>query len=82
MSASAELIKRAAVPVTVWLVGRLVERPRVRRTLRRVDRHLAGAAIRSRKMTPRRVWRVMFGVGVMMVGAMIIVRSRPETAGT
>lgn len=79
-SASAELIKRAAGPVSVWLVGRVLEVPKVKRTLRRVDATMLRTAVRKRHVVPRRMWRVLFGVGFLVTGAVLIARSRRVAA--
>lgn len=76
-SASAELIKRATGPVSVWLVGRLLDAPKVKRTLRKVDASVLRTAVHNRHVVPRRMWRVLFGVGFVVAGTLLILRSRP-----
>ena len=74
-TASAELIKRTIPPLTLWAVGRFVEMPRVKRTLRRVDATVLGAAVRRRSIT-RRVLRVAAGIAFVAFGATLILRMR------
>jgi hypothetical protein len=75
-SASAELIRRAAGPVSVWLVGRMLDVPRVKKALRRVDATMLRTAVKKRHVVPRRLWRVAFGLGLVVAGAVMIARGR------
>jgi hypothetical protein len=73
-SASGELIKRAVPPLTLWMVARLIEVPKVRRTLRRVDAKVLRAALK-RRWVRRRLLRVVAGVGFFVAGGLILARS-------
>lgn len=75
-TASAELIKRTIPPLTVWAVGRFVEMPRVKRTLRRVDATVLGAAVRHRRVVTRRILRIAAGLAFVAFGASLILRMR------
>jgi hypothetical protein len=75
-TASAELIKRTIPPLTVWAVGRLVELPRVKKTLRRVDASVLGVAVKHRRSIPRQLLRVAAGLAFVAFGAALILRTR------
>ena len=60
----------------MWLIGRILEAPKVKRTLRKVDASVLRTTVRNRHVVPRRMWRVVFGVGFLLTGALLIVRSR------
>lgn len=80
-TASAELIKRAVPSLAGILAARLVERPKVKRALRRVDAKVIGTAVRHRRtLITRRVLRVLTGIALMMFGAMLVGRRTPAAS--
>ena len=63
-------------PLSAWAVARLIELPRVRRTLRRIDTQLVRTSAGGPRFTMRRAIRVSIGIAVVLVGASLIVRSQ------
>lgn len=84
-SPSAELIRRAVPPLTVWLVGTIIETPRVHAALRRLDHRVIGRyapAISALALPPvpsakatRRYWPVIAGAAAIVFGISLLART-------
>lgn len=74
-TASGELIKRAVPPLTLWAIARVLDVPRVKRTLRKVDRKVLKVAVK-RHFVPRGLLRFLTGMAFLFVGGVMIARSR------
>ena len=67
-----EIIQRIVPPLAVWAVGALIERPRVRHAVDRLDRQLEKGQRRVvRNATANRVWMVA-GVAAIAGGICLI----------
>ncbi|MGZ8831094.1 MAG: hypothetical protein ACXW2Q_12040 [Thermoanaerobaculia bacterium] len=71
-----DVLKQIIPPLTAWAVCKILERPRVKLALQKVDRASAERAKRARrKAAMNRVWLAAAGAAALVVGVGLMTRT-------
>ena len=68
----ADVLKQVIPPLTAWAVNKILDRPRVKAALIRVDRATSVRARRARQVTIRNRALLAAGAAVLLIGAGLI----------